>query len=117
MQGQVLFGEVGRQDEGEELVKVVVMEGGWEVMIIWEWQAKVIMWTNNLVVLAGGKGEEVVLLMLDVAGVEDKQEGAELGVAVEEDRGAGGRSFAIGSSPLTIILEYLTQSSSRGRPP
>ena len=87
---------MGRQDEGEELVKVVVMEGGWEVMIIWEWQAKVIMWTNNLVVLAGGKGEEVVLLMLDVAGVEDKQEGAELGVAVRRTGGQEGEVSQLG---------------------
>ena len=42
------------------------------------------------VVLAGGQVKEVVVLMLDVDGVEDRQEEAEAGVAVEEDRGAGG---------------------------
>ena len=45
---------------------------------------------SQVVVLAGGQVKEVVVLMLDVDGVEDRQEGAEAGVAVEEDRGAGG---------------------------
>ena len=45
---------------------------------------------SQVVVLAGGQVKEVVVLMLDVDGVEDRQEEAEAGVAVEEDRGAGG---------------------------
>ena len=45
---------------------------------------------SQVVVLAGGQVKEVVVLMLDVDGVEDRQEGAEAGLAVEEDRGAGG---------------------------
>ena len=59
------------------------------------------------------------LKLLQLAAGEDRQAGAEAeaGVAVEEDRGAGGRSFAIGASPSTITLGCLTQSSSRGRPP
>ena len=45
---------------------------------------------SQVVVLAGGQVKEVVVLMLDVDGVEDRQEEAEAGVAVEEDRLAGG---------------------------
>ena len=56
-----------------------------------------------VVVLAGGQVEEVVVLRLKVEG--------------EEDRGAGGRSSAIGVSQSTTTLECLMQSSSRGRPP
>ena len=116
-QGQVLLGEVGRLDEGEELLLVLGMKGGLKVLTIFVREVKVIMATNKVVVLAGGQVKEVVVLMLDVDGVEDRQEEAEAGVAVEEDRGAGGRSFAIGASPSTITLGCPTQSSSRGRPP
>ena len=54
---------------------------------------------SQVVVLAGGQVEEGVVLMWEVARGEDRQAGAEAeaGVAVEEDRGAGGRSSAIGS--------------------
>ena len=45
---------------------------------------------SQVVVLAGGQVKEVVVLMLDVDRVEDRQERAEAGLAVEEDRGAGG---------------------------
>ena len=89
-QGQVLLGEVGRLDEGEELLLVLGMKGGLKVLTIFVREVKVIMATNKVVVLAGGQVKEVVVLMLDVDGVEDRQEGAEAGVAVEEDRGAGG---------------------------
>ena len=58
---------------------------------------------SHVVVLAGGQVEEVVVLRLKVEG--------------EEDRGAGGRSSAIGVSQSTTTLECLMQSSSRGRPP
>ena len=58
---------------------------------------------SQVVVLAGGQVEEVVVLRL-------KEEG-------EEDRGAGGRSSAIGVSLSTTTPGCLTQSSSRGRPP
>ena len=59
------------------------------------------------------------LELLQLAAGEDRQVGAEAegGVAVEEDRGAGGRSSAIGVSQSTTTLECLMQSSSRGRPP
>ena len=96
-QGQVLLGEVGRLDEGEELLLVLGMKGGLKVLTIFVREVKMIMATNKVVVLAGGQVEEVVVLMWEVAGGEDRQAGAEAGVAVEEDRGAGGRSSAIGS--------------------
>ena len=85
-----MLGEVGRLDEGEELLLVLGMKGGLKVLTIFVREVKVIMATNKVVVLAGGQVKEVVVLMLDVDGVEDRQEGAEAGVAVEEDRGAGG---------------------------
>ena len=73
---------------------------------------------SQVVVLAGGQVEEVVVLRLKVDGEVDRQARAEAGVAVvEEDRGAGGRSSAIGVSQSTTTLECLMQSSSRGRPP
>ena len=98
-QGQVLLGEVGRLDEGEELLLVLGMKGGLKVLTIFVREVKVIMATNKVVVLAGGQVEEGVVLMWEVARGEDRQAGAEAeaGVAVEEDRGAGGRSSAIGS--------------------
>ena len=73
---------------------------------------------SQVVVLAGGQVEEVVVLRLNVDKEVDRQAGAEAGVAVvEEDRLAGGRSSAIGVSQSTTTLECLMQSSSRGRPP
>ena len=59
---------------------------------------KVILATNRQVVeLAGGQLEEVVVFLLDVAREVDRQAGAEAMVAVvEEDRLAGERSSAIG---------------------
>ena len=94
-----MLGEVGRLDEGEELLLVLGMKGGLKVLTIFVREVKVIMATNKVVVLAGGQVEEMVVLMWEVARGEDRQAGAEAeaGVAVEEDRGAGGRSSAIGS--------------------
>ena len=52
---------------------------------------------SQVVVLAGGQVEEVVVLRLNVDKEVDRQAGAEAGVAVvEEGRGAGGRNSAIG---------------------
>ena len=73
---------------------------------------------SQVVVLAGGQVEEVVVLRRNVDKEVDRQAGAEAGVAVvEEDRLAGGRSSAIGVSLSTTTPGCLTQSSSRGRPP
>ena len=79
---------------------------------------KVILATNRQVVeLAGGQLEEVVVFLLDVAREVDRQAGAEAMVAVvEEDRLAGERSSAIGVLPSTTTPECPTQSFSRGRP-
>ena len=72
---------------------------------------------SQVVVLAGGQVEEVVVLTLDVAREVDRQAGVEAGVAVvEEDRLAGERSSAIGVLPSTTTPECPTQSFSRGRP-
>ena len=73
---------------------------------------------SQVVVLAGGQVEEVVVLRLNVDKEVDRQAGAEAGVAVvEEDRLAGERSSAIGVLPSTTTPECPTQSFSRGRPP
>ena len=62
-QGQVLLGEVGRLDEGEELLLVLGMKGGLKVLTIFVREVKVIMATNKVVVLAGVQAEGVVVLM------------------------------------------------------
>ena len=71
-QGQVSLGEVGRLDEGEELLLVLGMNGGLKVLTIFVREVKVIMATNKVVVLAGGQVEEMVVLMWEVAGGEDR---------------------------------------------
>ena len=73
-QGQVLLGEVGRLDEGEELLLVLGMKGGLKVLTIFVREVKVIMATNKVVVLAGGQVEEMVVLMWEVAGGEDRHD-------------------------------------------
>ena len=64
-QGQVLLGEVGRLDEGEELLLVLGMKGGLKVLTIFVREVKVIMATNKVVVLAGGQVEEMVVQMVN----------------------------------------------------
>ena len=67
-----MLGEVGRLDEGEELLLVLGMKGGLKVLTIFVREVKVIMATNKVVVLAGGQVEEMVVLMWEVAGGEDR---------------------------------------------
>ena len=67
-----MLGEVGRLDEGEELLLVLGMKGGLKVLTIFVREVKVIMATNKVVVLAGGRGEEGGGLMWEVAGGEDR---------------------------------------------
>ena len=58
-----MLGEVGRLDEGEELLLVLGMKGGLKVLTIFVREVKVIMATNKVVVLAGVQAEGVVVLM------------------------------------------------------
>ena len=58
-----MLGEVGRLDEGEELLLVLGMNGGLKVLTIFVREVKVIMATNKVVVLAGVQAEGVVVLM------------------------------------------------------
>ena len=85
----VLSGEavVSLVEEGEELVAKL---GELKAILATNKETLQPLAISQVVVLAGGQVKEVVVLMLDVDGVEDRQEEAEAGVAVEEDRGAGG---------------------------
>ena len=85
----VLSGEavVSLVEEGEELLAKL---GELKAILATNKETLQPLAISQVVVLAGGQVKEVVVLMLDVDGVEDRQEEAEAGVAVEEDRGAGG---------------------------
>ena len=85
----VLSGEavVSLVEEGEELLAKL---GELKAILATNKESLQPLAISQEVVLAGGQVKEVVVLMLDVDGVEDRQEEAEAGVAVEEDRGAGG---------------------------
>ena len=76
-------------EEGEELVAKL---GELKVILATKEppQPLAISQDGMVVVLAGGQVEEVVVLRLKVDGEVDRQAGAEAGVAVEEDRLAGG---------------------------